>query len=81
MAEIHALRGPLPHVPDDLTIVQFMLDHQHPTKPAVKQSSPWLIEDATGRKIGIDEVCMARTAVDDTICIRHLDISLAMSGF
>ncbi|KAI0937764.1 hypothetical protein AcW1_003837 [Taiwanofungus camphoratus] len=56
MAEIHALRGPLPHVPDDLTIVQFMLDHQHPTKPAVKQSSPWLIEDATGRKIGIDEI-------------------------
>ncbi|KAF8843210.1 acetyl-CoA synthetase-like protein [Paxillus ammoniavirescens] len=47
-------------VPDDLTIPQFFLDSYHPLRPVRKASIPWLIEDATGRHIGFEEL-RART--------------------
>ncbi|KAG8214730.1 hypothetical protein J3R82DRAFT_9818 [Butyriboletus roseoflavus] len=43
-------------VPDDLTIPQFFLDSHHPLRPTRKAGVPWLIEDATGRHIGLEEV-------------------------
>lgn len=46
----------LPFIPDNLTIPQFILDGQHPTKPMGGHGIPWLIEDATGRKVGFEEV-------------------------
>jgi 4-coumarate--CoA ligase len=46
----------LPHIPSNLTIPQFLLDSQHPTRPLRPQHAPWLIEDDTGRKIGFEEV-------------------------
>jgi hypothetical protein len=49
--------GPLPcAVPDDLTLAQFILDTPHAIRPVRPQSSPWLIEDATGRQVGFEEV-------------------------
>lgn len=55
MAEIHG--GPLPHIPDDVTIGQFLLESQHPTRaPWTDAKRAWLIEEATGREIGSDEV-------------------------
>ncbi|KAI0827404.1 amp dependent CoA ligase [Trametes gibbosa] len=60
MAEIHADGGPLPLIPDDLTIPQFMLDSHHPARPVLKKPQAWLIEEATGREIGSDEL-RART--------------------
>lgn len=49
--------GPLDcFVPDDLTIPQFFLDSHHPLRPARKTGIPWLIEDATGRLIDLEEV-------------------------
>ncbi|KAI0270029.1 amp dependent CoA ligase [Gloeopeniophorella convolvens] len=54
MAEIIA-DGQLPHIPDNLTVSQFILDSWHPTRPA-SQSKPWFVEDATGRAIGFEEV-------------------------
>lgn len=56
MAEIHADGGPLPPIPDDLTIPQFLLDSHHPARPVLKKPQPWLIEEATGREVGSDEV-------------------------
>jgi len=58
MAEFHGPGGPLPHVPDDVTLAQFMLDSDHPSRPVrrVLQGNPWMIEDATGRQIGYGEV-------------------------
>ena len=56
MTEIHT--DPPPPIPDDLTIPQFFLDYQHPLRPVRKDLTPWLIEDATGRKIGYEEVCV-----------------------
>ncbi|KIJ62740.1 hypothetical protein HYDPIDRAFT_30328 [Hydnomerulius pinastri MD-312] len=47
-------------VPDDLTIPQFFLDSNHPLRPVRKAGIPWLIEDATGRHIGFEEL-RART--------------------
>lgn len=43
-------------VPDDLTIPQFFLDSHHPLRPARQTGVPWLIEDATGRPIDLEEV-------------------------
>lgn len=44
------------HIPDDVTLVQFILDEPHVVRPIRPQSSPWFIEDATGRKVGYEEV-------------------------
>ena len=75
MSEIHADGGPLPFIPDDLTIAQFILNEQHPMRPIQTGTRAWLIEEATGRQIGSDEVgfdCHIKlllTAVTDT-CTR-----------
>ncbi|KAJ7935443.1 amp dependent CoA ligase [Mycena leptocephala] len=42
-------------VPDNLTIAQFMLEFQHPLRPA-QGAIPCLIEDATGRQVSLDEL-------------------------
>ncbi|KAL6309430.1 phenylacetyl-CoA ligase [Sparassis latifolia] len=80
--------GPLPVIPDDLTVVQFMLDHDHISRPAMNPDQTWLIEDATGRRITMGEI-RTRTAglanafssrwkisEDDVVCIyspNHVD--------
>ena len=57
MTEIHGDGGPVAHIPDDLTIAQFVLDAEHPSRaPWSHTTRPWLIEEATGREIGSDEV-------------------------
>ncbi|KAI0734780.1 amp dependent CoA ligase [Fomitopsis betulina] len=56
MTEMHGPGGPLPAIPDDLTLVQFMLDHQHPSRPSAAQSIAWLIDDATGRRVTVHEI-------------------------
>jgi len=43
-------------VPDDLTIPQFFLDSHHPLRPARQAGVPWLIDDATGRSVDLEEV-------------------------
>lgn len=45
-------------IPEDLTVVQFILDTIiHPTKPN-RDSVPWFIDDASGRKIGYEEASL-----------------------
>ncbi|CAA7269124.1 unnamed protein product [Cyclocybe aegerita] len=39
----------LPHIPDNVTIPQFMFDARHEIRPQGKEA-PWLIQDETGRK-------------------------------
>ena len=56
MTEFHSISGPCPPIPDDLTMAQFMLDTQHPTRPVRPLGVPWFVEDATGREIGGEEV-------------------------
>jgi hypothetical protein len=54
--EIESPGGPLPYIPDDLTLPQFIFDYKHTSRPTRSPEIPWLIEDETGRKIGVDEV-------------------------
>lgn len=56
MSDFHSTTGALPAYPDDLTVPQFFLDAQHPSRPVRNGSIPWMIEDATGRNIGFEEV-------------------------
>lgn len=56
MTEFHSLHGPCPFIPDNFTIPQFFLDEHHPLRPLRKTGDPWLIEDATGRTVGYEEV-------------------------
>ena len=52
--------GPLPHIPDDLSIPQFIFGFHRVPKPRVSAPpAPWFIEEATGRKIYGDEVRLA----------------------
>jgi hypothetical protein len=56
----------LPFIPDNLSIPQFILDTQHPTRPLRKHGIPWLIEDASGRKVGFEEVSVLE--LDELSC-------------
>ncbi|EPQ60488.1 acetyl-CoA synthetase-like protein [Gloeophyllum trabeum ATCC 11539] len=89
-------RGPvhsMPHIPDDLTLAQFMLDVHHPSRPLRPDGVPWLIEDTTGRRVGSEEI-RARVfglanglhsefniKEDDVVCLyspNHVDYPVAI---
>ncbi|KAG6817716.1 hypothetical protein H0H87_004507 [Tephrocybe sp. NHM501043] len=56
MAEFHSLSGPLPHIPDDLSIPQFFLSDNNPARPTRPKGVPWLINDNTGSALGHAEI-------------------------
>ncbi|KIJ17716.1 hypothetical protein PAXINDRAFT_111237 [Paxillus involutus ATCC 200175] len=60
-AQIFSPVEDLPRIPDDLTLTQFTLDYQHPCRPVRKTGTPWIIEEHTGRRIGLEEVWLLRT--------------------
>ncbi|TFY79307.1 hypothetical protein EWM64_g4705 [Hericium alpestre] len=44
-------------IPDDLTLAQFFLDAHHPTRTIRNDPAlPWLIDDASGRAVGYEQV-------------------------
>ncbi|KZS99949.1 amp dependent CoA ligase [Laetiporus sulphureus 93-53] len=83
--EIQGVGGPMPAIPDDLTIVQFMLDraNEHPSRPDVarREEHPWMIENGTGRKVFVKELRYRTNALanalrrrwnvveDDVVCL------------
>ncbi|GLB35962.1 putative AMP-binding enzyme C-terminal domain [Lyophyllum shimeji] len=81
MTEFRSISGPLPHIPDDLTIPQFIFNSEHATRPQRPSSIPWLIEDYSGRRIHQDELHQRTRALanalhskwniatGDTVCI------------
>ena len=50
-----------PYVPDGVTIPQFIFDSEHETRPMRKPRTPWLVEDATGKKMMESDVSAARS--------------------
>ncbi|TFK24404.1 phenylacetyl-CoA ligase [Coprinopsis marcescibilis] len=46
----------LPPIPDDVSIPQFMFDCKHPSKPTKVGSTPWLIDDQSGRQFGGEQL-------------------------
>ncbi|EIN14039.1 phenylacetyl-CoA ligase [Punctularia strigosozonata HHB-11173 SS5] len=61
----------LPHVPDNLTIPQFLLDSQHATRPLRPVNSPWLIEDETGRHIGFEELRRRTFGLANALSVKY----------
>ena len=45
----------LPHIPDNLTVAQFMLDYQHEIRPA-RGNVPCLVDDQSGDCITLETV-------------------------
>ncbi|KZT30741.1 amp dependent CoA ligase [Neolentinus lepideus HHB14362 ss-1] len=56
MTEFVSSEGPLPHIPDDLSIPQFILDSSHPARQMHNENQPWLIEDGSGKTVGLKEI-------------------------
>jgi len=54
---VHLPSKPLKaHIPDDLTVPQFIFKAAHELRPIRRPDVPWIIEDETGRGMGEDEV-------------------------
>ncbi|OAX36146.1 acetyl-CoA synthetase-like protein [Rhizopogon vinicolor AM-OR11-026] len=71
MAELVSPAGTLPHIPDDLTLVQFALDAEHVRKPVRKSGSTWIIDDQSGRKIGLEELQARTYGLANALSIRY----------
>ncbi|KAG9225433.1 hypothetical protein CCMSSC00406_0002936 [Pleurotus cornucopiae] len=54
--------GQAPHIPDDLTIPQFILDYHHPIRPHRPNGVPWLVADKSGKRMDLEEVSAAQRA-------------------
>lgn len=61
MTGIRSTNVALPYIPDNLSIPQFFLDGQHPIRPLRGNGIPWLIEDVSGRNVGIEEVSVTHS--------------------
>lgn len=48
---------PLPHVPDDVSIPQFIFRSGTPGRPVRPSNVPFFIEDGTGRAVTYEQVC------------------------
>ncbi|KAJ7033210.1 amp dependent CoA ligase [Mycena alexandri] len=55
MPEFHSDRT-LPHIPDDVTLEQFILGYRHEARPRRPDFAPWLVADKTGRQIRLEEI-------------------------
>ncbi|KAF8840771.1 phenylacetyl-CoA ligase [Paxillus ammoniavirescens] len=73
-AQIFSPVEDLPRIPDDLTLAQFTLDYQHPCRPVQKTGTPWIIEEHTGRRIGVEELRTRTYGLANALKIRY-DIS------
>ncbi|KAJ7161330.1 phenylacetyl-CoA ligase [Mycena crocata] len=85
--------SPIPAIPDDLTLSQFFLDFPHPARPTRPNGVPWLIEDATGRGVGAEELRLRTASLanafslkwniveGDVVCVfspNHVDYPVAL---
>lgn len=66
-------------IPDDLTIPQFLLDTTHPLKPVNTTNAPWLIDDASGRKVGLEEVSVQFRAVPVVLADARVSASVLIT--
>jgi hypothetical protein len=72
MTELVSPGGPLPHIPDHLTLAQFILDSTHECRPIRPQGSAWLVDDATGRKVGLEEVTIPPFDLEPLDIVEHI---------
>ena len=48
--------GTVPHIPSNMTVAQFFLDYHHPNRPVRSETSPWLIDNETGKSYHLEEI-------------------------
>ncbi|KAG2032893.1 hypothetical protein BDR03DRAFT_903206 [Suillus americanus] len=70
MAELVSPSGILPHIPDDLTLAQFVLDVEHVRRP-VRENGAWIVDDQSGRKIGLEELRARTYGLANALNIRY----------
>ncbi|KAG0709235.1 hypothetical protein DFH29DRAFT_1074958 [Suillus ampliporus] len=70
MAEVVSPAGTLPHIPDNLTLAQFVLDAEHVRKP-VRKSGAWIVDDQSGRQIGLEELRARTYGLASAMSIRY----------
>ncbi len=56
---------PLPHIPDDLSIPQFIFRSEYPGRPVRPRNTPLFIEDGTGRVTTYEQVCFVSRVVQE----------------
>ncbi|KAF8630887.1 hypothetical protein AX17_005245 [Amanita inopinata Kibby_2008] len=69
--EFHSLTGPLPDIPDDITIPQFMFDYVHPNRPERDSRVPWLIDNDTGKQLFSDDIRQRTYSLANALKIRY----------
>ncbi|KAF8817196.1 acetyl-CoA synthetase-like protein [Phlegmacium glaucopus] len=60
----------LPHIPDNLTIAQFMLDYQHEIRP-VRGNVPCLVDDQSGNHITLETLKERTECLANALCIEY----------
>ncbi|KAJ7154687.1 amp dependent CoA ligase [Mycena filopes] len=82
MPEFHSDRA-LPHIPDDVTLEQFILGNHDAARPSRPDFAPWLVADKTGRQIRLEEIHKAVTGLANGLHthlgIREDDVVLILS--
>ncbi|KAJ3514401.1 hypothetical protein NLJ89_g2402 [Agrocybe chaxingu] len=63
-------KAPLPPIPDDVSIPQFMLRAADPSRPLRPSNIPFFIEDKTGRAISFEEVHYRTYALANALSIK-----------
>ncbi|KAF8871809.1 phenylacetyl-CoA ligase [Infundibulicybe gibba] len=69
--EIHSPSAPLPPIPDDLTVPQFIFGYQSGPRPQRDPSIPWLVDDETGRGVGGDELKRRSLGLANALSFLH----------
>ncbi|KAM6493631.1 hypothetical protein JOM56_009992 [Amanita muscaria] len=69
--EFHSPSGPLPTVPDDLTLPQFIFDGKHPNRPERGPDIPWIIENDTGRRYSGEDIRRRTLALAHALHIKY----------
>ncbi|KAJ7723394.1 amp dependent CoA ligase [Mycena metata] len=82
MPDFHSDRT-LPHIPDDVTLEQFILGYPHEARPRRPDFAPWLVSDKTGRQIRLEEIQKRVTGLANGLHthlgIREDDVVLILS--
>lgn len=68
---------PLPHIPDDLSIPQFIFRSEYPGRPIRPRNAPLFIEDGTGTVTTYEQVCIILDVVQEHFHECHLTGSLS----
>ncbi|KAH9480170.1 putative 4-coumarate--CoA ligase 3 [Psilocybe cubensis] len=77
--ERRALGIPLPPIPDNMTIPQFIFESDHECRPQRRAGVPWLIQDDNGKQFGEEELRARTHALANGLHLKY-NIAAIMSN-